>query len=158
MNATIIIAVVLIGFASGLRALTAVAVVAWAAFLSHIDLSTSWFAFMASPITVGILSLLAIGEYVGDKLEGTPPRTELPGLTARILMGSLAAVCLLIASGQNPWFFILGTVLAVAGAFAGYQIRTRTVTALGVKDWYVAVCEDLITIGIAVMSICLLRP
>jgi uncharacterized membrane protein len=38
---------------------------------------------------------------------------------------------------------------AVAGAFAGYEVRTRLVAALGVKDRVVALAEDLVTIALA---------
>jgi uncharacterized membrane protein len=155
MNAPILLAVAVIGFSSGLRALTGIAVVSWASFLGYLDLSATSFAFIASPIAVGILTILAIVEYVGDKLPGTPARTALPGLIARIVTGTFAAACLLSASGQSLAFSIIGALAAIAGAFAGFQARTRAVRALGVNDSYVAVTEDLVTLGIAILGIAL---
>ena len=156
MGPSTILAVAIIGFSCGLRALTGIAVVSWAAFLGYIDLSATSFAFMASPITVGVLTVLAVGEYVGDKLPGTPARTALPGLTARVVTGSLSAACILAAAGQSVWFFIVGALTAVAGAFTGFQFRTRAVRSLGTKDIYVALTEDLLTILIAILGVSLL--
>lgn len=34
-------------------------------------------------------------------------------------------------------------------AFAGYEIRKRLVNNLHMKDFFVAICEDLIAIGLA---------
>jgi uncharacterized membrane protein len=44
---------------------------------------------------------------------------------------------------------ILGAVGGVIGAFAGYEVRRRLVTALNIKDLFIAVVEDLVTIGLA---------
>ena len=39
------------------------------------------------------------------------------------------------------------------GAFAGYQVRTRLVKALGVKDAFIAIAEDLVAIGLALFIV-----
>jgi uncharacterized membrane protein len=44
---------------------------------------------------------------------------------------------------------ILGAVGGVIGAFAGYETRRRLVAALNIKDIFVALLEDLVTIGLA---------
>jgi uncharacterized membrane protein len=41
----------------------------------------------------------------------------------------------------------LGAVGGVAGAYAGYEVRTRLVKALGVPDFVIAVLEDAVAIG-----------
>ncbi|HXA88128.1 MAG TPA: DUF4126 domain-containing protein, partial [Mycobacterium sp.] len=68
----------LIGVIAGLRSLTAPAVVSWAAFLGWINLHGTWASWMGNIITVIILSLLAVGELVNDKLPKTPARTAPP--------------------------------------------------------------------------------
>lgn len=63
-------------------------------------------------------------------------------------MGGLAGACVATAGGQA--FFIgamLGAAGGIAGAFAGYQARKRLVKALGTRDIYVALFEDLIAIA-----------
>ena len=139
-----------IGFAAGLRSLIPPAVVAWAAHLGWLNLNNSPLAFMGSTIAVIIFSLLAVFELVGDLRPSTPKRTAPLPLVARILMGGLCGACLLAASNQ-PLLIgaILGAVGGVIGAFAGYEIRRRLVTALNIKDHFIALPEDLLTIGLA---------
>lgn len=42
---------------------------------------------------------------------------------------------------------ILGVLGAIAGAFAGYEIRHRLVEAFGLPDFGVALAEDIVAIG-----------
>jgi len=151
MNANYIMAFALgIGVVAGLRALTAPAVVSWAAYLGWLNLHDSPVAFMASIWAVAIFSLLAIGEFVGDLLPKTPKRTALMPLAARILMGGLCGACLAISGNQSLGIgAVLGAIGAVIGAFAGYEIRRRLVTGWNIKDIFVALPEDLIAIGLA---------
>ena len=44
---------------------------------------------------------------------------------------------------------MLGAVGALIGAFAGYEVRRKLVAALNIKDTFIALLEDLITIGLA---------
>jgi len=143
-----------IGFAAGLRALTPPAVVAWAAYLGWLNLSNTPLAFMGSIITALIFSILALFELIGDLMPSTPKRTAPVPLLARILMGSLCGICLCAAGRQSLIIgAILGGMAAIIGAFAGYQIRRRLVTALNVKDLIIAVLEDLVTIGLALFFV-----
>ncbi len=143
-----------IGFASGLRALTPAAVIGWAAHLGWLNLYNSSLAFVGSTIAVVIFSLLAVFELIGDLLPKTPKRTAPAPLTARILIGGLCGACLCAASNQAliPGA-ILGGIGGLIGAFAGYEIRRRLVTALNVKDIFIAVLEDLVTIGLAYLFV-----
>ncbi len=139
-----------IGFATGLRSLTPPAVVAWAAHLGWLNLNNSPLAFMGSIITVVIFSILAVFELIGDLRPSTPKRTAPGPLVARIVMGALCGVCVCAASNQSLIIgAILGAVGAVIGAFAGYEIRRRLVVALKVKDIFIALLEDGVTIGLA---------
>ena len=105
-----------------------------------------------------IVSLLALGEYVGDKLPNTPNRTAAPGLIARIVLGAGCGASLCAATGQALiWGIGLGAIGAAAGAFGGYEIRTRLVRALGVRDPLVAIAEDVfaICLGFAIVRVLL---
>jgi uncharacterized membrane protein len=139
-----------VGFAAGLRSLTPPAVVAWAAHVGWLNLSHSALALMGSTMAVLIFSVLAVVELITDLLPQTPKRTATAPLTARILMGALcgASVC---AAGNQPLIIgaILGAVAAVIGAFAGYRTRRKLVSALNVKDIFIALVEDLVTIGLS---------
>ena len=64
----------LAGVLAGSRALTAPAVVSWAARLGYLHLDGSWLAFMGYTWTPWIFTLLAIVELVTDQLPSTPSR------------------------------------------------------------------------------------
>src|ERR1700691_3284147 len=137
-----------IGVIAGLRAITAPAVVAWAAHLSWINLHGTPLSFMGSIIAAAIFTLAAIGEIVNDKLPKTPSRLAPGGLAPRILVGGLSWAAMAVGAGQALWFgIVLGIVGCLAGALAGYHIRKSIVQALGVKDLYIALVEDLVAIG-----------
>ena len=144
-----------LGFAAGLRSLTPPAVVAWAAHLGWLNLGNSPLAFMGSIIAVIIFSLLAIAELIADLLPQTGKRTAAVPLTARILMGGLCGACIFAAGNQTLIIgAVLGAVGGVIGAFAGYEVRRRLVSALNIKDTFIALLEDLVTIGLACFLVC----
>jgi uncharacterized membrane protein len=153
MNYVFILAVG-IGIVAGLRSLTAPAVVAWGAYLSWLNLHGSALAFMGSTTAVAIFSLLAIGELVADKLPMLPSRTAPAPLLARIITGGLCGACLCAAAGKS---LIVGALLGgmggVIGAFVGYAVRKRLVNNLHIKDFVIAVCEDLLNIGFAFLLV-----
>ena len=139
-----------IGIVAGLRAMTAPAVVSWAAYLGWLNPHDSLLSFMGSTVAVAIFSLAAIGEDVNDKLPKTPSRTAPPSLIARILMGGLSGACLCASAGQ-PLIAgaLLGGIGSLIGTYGGYQARTRLTRGLKVKDIFIAIIEDLVAIGFA---------
>ena len=151
MNATYVFALAFgIGIVAGLRSLTAPAAVSWAARLGWLDLHGSPLAFMGSTAAVAVLSLAALGEFVNDLLPKTPRRTAPAPLIARIVLGGLSGTCLCASAGLSPLAgAALGGVGGAIGAFAGYQARSRLVSALNVKDAMIAIPEDLVAIGLA---------
>jgi uncharacterized membrane protein len=139
-----------IGIVAGLRSLTAPAAVSWAACLGWLDLQASPLAFIGSKVAVVIFSLLAIAEYVGDLLPSTPSRTAPGPLIARIVMGGLCGACLCLSAGRSAGpGALLGGLGGLMGAFGGYQVRSRLVRALKVKDRVVAIAEDIVAIVLA---------
>jgi uncharacterized membrane protein len=143
-----------IGIVAGLRSLTAPAVVAWGAHLSWLNLHGSPLAFIGSTTAVAILSVLAIGELITDKLPMIPRRTAPAPLLARIVTGGLCGACLCAAAGQSLVAgALLGGIGGVVGAFLGYSIRRRLVNDLHVNDFVVAVCEDVVAVGLALFLV-----
>ena len=137
-----------LGVIAGLRALTAPAVVCWAAHWKWLNLDLSPLQFMGSIVAASIFAALAVGELINDKLPKTPSRKALPSLIARIVMGALAGGALCSAAGDSlPLGAVLGGVGAVAGTFGGYDGRKRLVKALQAPDWAVALMEDAIAVG-----------
>ena len=143
-----------IGIVAGLRAFTAPAVVAWAAYLGWINLVGSPLVFMGSIWAVGILTILALVEYVTDQLPSTPARTVPMQLGARIVTALLSGACLGIAGGAGPWLgAIVAAIGAVAGTFGGYRARIGLRQALHAPDIAIAVPEDLIAIGLGLLAV-----
>jgi len=138
----------LIGVVAGLRSLTAPAVVAWGAYHGWLNLHGLALSFMGSKAAVIIFVMLAVGELVSDKLPATPSHTAPLGLMARILLGGLCGACLAVAGAQSIVIgALLGVAGGVAGAFGGYQIRTRLVKALKCPDFVIAIAEDAAAIA-----------
>ena len=144
----VLVLALLIGIVSGLRSVTAPAVVAWGAHLNWLTLHNTALSFMASTAAVVIFALLALVELIADKLPSTPGRTEPVGLIARVLLGGLSGACVAVSGAQSMVLgAVLGAVGGVAGGFAGYQVRTRLVKALKVPDFVIALLEDAVAIG-----------
>ena len=49
----------------------------------------------------------------------------------------------------------LGALGGVIGAFAGYELRKRLVTGLNIKDIFIALPEDLVAVGLALLLVTL---
>jgi uncharacterized membrane protein len=136
-----------IGVIAGLRALTAPAVVSWAACLHWIDVRGTHFAWMGTIAAVVIFTLAALAEIVNDKLPKTGPHTALPSVIVRIIMGGLAGAVMCTAAGVLVWTgVILGAIGALVGTFGGYQVRTKTVKALHSPDFVIALIEDAVAV------------
>jgi len=125
--------------------MTAPAVIGWGARLGWLHLENTWLAFLGAAITPYILSVLAIGELINDKLPKTPSRKTPVPFTARIVMGALGGAAL-GAPGQAPIGGLMGVLGAVAGTLGGYEVRTRAVRAIGGKDLPIALIEDVVAI------------
>jgi uncharacterized membrane protein len=139
----------LIGVVSGLRSMTAPAVVSWAAYLGWIDLSQTALAFLGYAVTPYILSLLAIAEFVADKLPSTPSRKAPPGFIARVVLGTFSGYALSLGIGQpGAVGAVLGCAGAVAGTLGGYEARTRLVKRSKLPDVVIALCEDVVAIAV----------
>lgn len=142
-----LILVFLLGSVSGLRSLTAPAVVCWAAHFDGLHLAGTKFGFMGHPATVLIFTVLAVVELVADKLPKTPARTAPVGLTARLILGGLSGAAVAAGSGISLYLGgAAGSIGALAGAFAGYNVRRALVSRRHLRDFPVALAEDLIAI------------
>jgi uncharacterized membrane protein len=143
-----------VGVVTGLRSITAPAVVAWAAHCGWLNLAGSPLSFIGSTIAVVILTLGALGEFVADKLPRTPSRTTALPLIFRIVVGGFTGACVAVAGGASMTTgIVLGAIGAIVGAFGGYYARTRVVKALRVRDLMIAIPEDLLAIGLGLLVV-----
>lgn len=154
MPATLAILAILIGVVAGLRSMTAPAFVAWGARLGRLQLAGTGLAWLGSAVAAWVFLALALGELVADKLPRTPSRTRPGPFAARLVSGGVSGAALVVgAGGSLVAGAVLGALGAVAGTLGGYRARTRLVPALGVPDAAVALVEDLIAVGGAVLIV-----
>jgi uncharacterized membrane protein len=71
----------LIGVVAGLRSLTAPAAVSWVARAGRLHLENTGLAFLGFAATPYILTIVAIGELIADKLPQTPSRKAAAGFS-----------------------------------------------------------------------------
>ena len=143
-----------IGFAAGLRSMTAPAAVSWAAHMGRLSLRGTALGFMGTAAAVGIFSVLALAEYVVDLLPQAPNRTEPASLVVRIVTGGLSGACLCASAGHSAVVgAMLGAIGGVVGAFAGFEARTRLVKGLKVPGAVIAIPEDVVAIGLAYLIV-----
>ncbi|MEO6804952.1 MAG: DUF4126 family protein [Edaphobacter sp.] len=150
---TWLIAIPLLGFVTGLRSMTAMAVLCWFAYRGDLPLDGTWASWAAKLTTAIIFTVLALGELVADKLPKTPNRIAPGPLLARIVFGGLVGA--IVAAGLNGSEFegiILGVGGALIGSFGGFLVRREIVLKLGNKDWPVALIEDLSAILCAILA------
>ena len=140
----------LIGVVAGLRAMTAPAAVAWAAYFGRLDLGGTWLAFLGNVWARWILTALALIELVTDQLPSTPSRTVPVQFGARILTGALSGACIGAAGGSWVGGLLAGAVGAVVGTLGGRAFRARLAAAFG-SDRPAAFIEDVVAIGGAVL-------
>ena len=148
--------ILLLGMCTGLRTMTPIAVLCWFSYARGSNgepplVLSGWRHFAAYLPSVAIFTLAALGEYIGDKLPGTPSRIGAIGLSGRVLFGVLVGVILAPRVGAQPAVAaIAGAAGAVAGAFGGWFVRTKLAAAVG-KDWPVANVEDWVTITASIL-------
>src|SRR5580765_7774377 len=141
----------LIGVIAGLRSMTAPAAVSWAARLGWLHLENTWLAFLGFAFTPYILTVLALGELVADKLPKTPSRKAPGPFLFRIISGALCGAALAVGLVGG---LIAGALGGVLGTLGGYEFRARLVKAIGGKDLPIALLEDAIAICGAVWVVC----
>ena len=148
-----IMAIPLLGFVTGLRTMMPMAVLCWFAWLGYLPVDGTWAFWVAKLPTAVIFTLLAIGELVADKLPKTGDRTSPGPLAARLIVAGLIGA--IIAAGLNGSGIegvFLAVACALAGAFCGFLLRRELVRQYSFKDWYVAVAEDILTVGCAILA------
>src|ERR1700759_4442583 len=74
---TWLIAVPLLGVVTGMRSMTAMAVLCWFAYRGDLSLDGTWASWAAKLVTAIIFSVLALGEFVADKLPTAANRTAI---------------------------------------------------------------------------------
>jgi uncharacterized membrane protein len=144
----------LIGVVAGLRTFTAPALVSWAAWLGWVDIRGTWASWVGHPVTVAILTALAVIELITDQLPKTPSRKTPMQFGLRIIAGGFSGAAICAGVGLTLWGTIFGVVGAVIGTLGGYEARKRLVAATGGRDFPIALLEDAVAVlgALAIVS------
>jgi len=151
---TWILAIPLLGFITGMRIMTPLAVISWFAWLGLLPVSDDWCWWCAKLPVVIAFTLFAAAEYIADKFGYSPRPTRPAVLILRIFLGGFVGA--VVAAGLNASGIegtILGILGALVGAFAAYQLRHQLTHRLGCKTWHVTVSEDIFALGCAILCL-----
>jgi uncharacterized membrane protein len=150
---TWLLAIPLLGLVTGMRSMTAMAVLCWFAYAGNLPVDGTWASWTAKLATAIVFTVLALGEFIADKLPKTPNRTSLGPLIVRLLFGGLAAAIVAASlNGSGVEAVILGVAGVLIGACAGFLIRRELVLRLRCKDWRVALAEDISAVALAIFA------
>jgi len=141
----------LIGIVAGSRTMLAPAAIAWAS-TRGLALDGSWLAFFGWRFTPWIVSLLALGEFVGDVLPTTPSRKLAGPFGARLVSGGVSGAAIGIGAGIPLVGLALGLAGAVVGTLGGAALRTRLAVAFG-RDLPAALVEDALALAAAAIVV-----
>jgi uncharacterized membrane protein len=146
MNQRSFTSALLLGVTAGLRTMTAPASLA----LAQQQPGAERIWLLGSPRAARILTTLALGELVFDKLPFAPSRIAPAGLSGRLLSGAMCGAAV-VREDQ-----VAGALLGIAGAltssFAGYALRKRAWQASGIPDALIGLAEDGLAIGIGMVA------
>jgi len=146
------VAAILIGVASGLRAMTGPAVASLAARYYGLPLWGTQLGFMSSQVAAIVLPIFAVLEFIYDLLPFAGSRTAVGPLLARIFTGALSGACVAVGGGGSITAgAVAGGLGGVAGCYGGYAARKAAIRAIGGIP--AALVEDVVAIGLAVLAV-----
>lgn len=148
-----VLAIPVLGLMTGLRTMTPIAVLCWFAYRGDLPVDGTWAFWTGKLATAIVFTVLAVGEYIGDKLPQTPNRTAPGPLIARLVFGGLVgAIAATGVDGSPVEGALLGVLGALVGAFLGYQLRKHLVQWSERPDWNLALLEDITTILLSIYA------
>jgi uncharacterized membrane protein len=132
-----------IGFVAGMRSMTALAALSWAASRGGMRITGipggSW--------PRGFATTAALAEMAGDKMPFAPDRRIPPSLAARLVLGLVGGAAL----AHRDESLLSGALAGMAGAVAGTLLGRagRGATTHSRADWARALTEDALAAGLA---------
>lgn len=146
----------LMGVVTGMRSVTALAVLCWFAWLGILP-ETGWAAWSATAVATIVLGLCALGEYAGDLSPRALSRTSALPMIVRVLFGGVAgALCAQALTEPVAGGVLFGVAGVLIGAYGGVRMRVWLAKKVG-RDWPVGVTESAVALGLAVLAAVMLH-
>lgn len=144
--------VLLLGVVTGMRCITAIAALSWAAWLALVP-EHGWATWIAHLVVAVIFTICALGEYAADTRPQTPRRTTAGPALARVIVAALVGAMVAIAIDEPVAGGILfAGVGAVIGTWGGFFVR-MTVARIFRRDLPAALLESASAIVLAVFAL-----
>ncbi len=142
----------LIGVVAGLRTMTALAAVSWAAHFQVLELDGTWLRMLGRSFAPYLLTVLAVLELITDQLPVTPSRKVPVQFVGRVITGAICGAAVGTKGGNWVLGMGLGVVGAIIGTLGGAAARERMARAFH-KDRPAALIEDAVAIGAAALLV-----
>ncbi|MDP9427196.1 MAG: DUF4126 family protein [Actinomycetota bacterium] len=144
-----------LGAVAGIRSMTPPALLSRAASRGEIEgIEGSPFGFLASPRVANLLTVLALGEILADKLPFSPDRISAPGLAGRLATGALVGAALFSADGRRGASGgAIGALSSLAASYLSYYARTGTQQRFGLPNPAGGILEDMVALSIGLLSL-----
>ena len=144
-----------LGAVAGVRSMSAPALLSRAASRGDIEgIEGTSFAFLASSRAARILTILAVGEALADKLPFSPDRISTPGLIGRMASGGLVGAALFAAAERRAVIGAgLGLLAAAAASYPSYYLRVKAQEKFGVPNWALGLVEDALAEGAGLLAL-----
>lgn len=134
----------LIGALAGSRSLTPLAMVSGAARRDRLPPGHSAPALLGDPRVTAGIGALAAAELAGDKWKHAPDRIVLPGMAARVVTASAAAMAL-APRERRTTAAALGAAAAIGSAYLTFAARVRAMRRWGQVP--TGLVEDALVVG-----------
>jgi len=142
----------LLGFVTGLRSMTPIALLNWTNRIG-VDTDSTIDKLLDAPASRVVSSMLAVGELVGDKLPVTPSRLDVVPFLGRIAIGAIAGATICQRSRLSPAIgAALGATAASVGSVAGYYGRKSLDKVKFVPGFVWAGAEDMLALGLGYLA------
>ena len=144
--------ILLLGVVTGMRTMTAIAAVCWAAWLRWLP-ENGWALWTTYLVSALVFTGFALGEYLGDTLPNTPSRKEPGPVAARLVFGALVgalgakAITEPIAGGM-----LAGVLGVIIGTWGGFALRKKGAELTG-RDLPVALAESACALALAAVAV-----
>jgi uncharacterized membrane protein len=145
----------LLGALAGMRSMAAPAVLGQLSRKGVLDEVTGPLAIVTGSKFAPAAGVMAVGEFVADKLPFAPNRTAAGPLLGRALIGGVSGAVICSSQKRSIWAgALIGGAAAVGAAYGAYHLRKDAAQNLHIPDPLVALGEDALVgaLGMALTS------